>query len=75
MAKILLRKKSGHERAAATGVFAEEHGVSERTVRNWVRAATLERGRRGARDARRELRDDEHYPEANRRARAEAAAW
>jgi transposase InsO family protein len=39
VAEILLRKKSGHERAAATGVFAEEHGVSERTIRNWVRAA------------------------------------
>lgn len=37
--KILLRKRLGRERAFATRVFAEEHGVSERTVRNWVRAA------------------------------------
>ena len=37
--KILYRRSRGHERAAATRTLAEEHGVSERTIRNWARAA------------------------------------
>ena len=36
---ILLRKRRGPERAGATADFALEHQVTERAVRNWVRAA------------------------------------